>query len=64
MFTVLPLEIATLSLFWEMGERLGGTCTAYAMISPVTSLRSVFPVLFYGISSVMQVIRNALWLQT
>ena len=38
-FTVLPLEAATLSLFWELGERLGGTCTAYAMISPVTTLR-------------------------
>lgn len=38
-FTVLPLEAATLSLFWELGERLGGTCTAYAMISPVTALR-------------------------
>ncbi|KAL8563500.1 hypothetical protein ACOMHN_066167 [Nucella lapillus] len=39
MFTVLPLEVATLSLFWELGDRLGGTCTAYALISPVTSLR-------------------------
>ncbi|XP_076469499.1 transmembrane protein 168-like [Babylonia areolata] len=39
MFTVLPLEAATLSLFWELGDRLGGTCTAYAMISPVTALR-------------------------
>lgn len=39
MFTVLPLEVATLSLFWELGDQLGGTCTAYAMISPVTALR-------------------------
>ncbi|KAK7476305.1 hypothetical protein BaRGS_00032423 [Batillaria attramentaria] len=39
LFTVLPLEAATLSLFWELGEKLGGTCTAYAVISPLTSLR-------------------------
>ncbi|KAK7102271.1 transmembrane protein 168-like [Littorina saxatilis] len=38
-FTILPLEAATLSLFWELGDSLGGTCTAYAMISPVTNLR-------------------------
>lgn len=38
-FTVLPLEAAILSLFWELGERLGGTCTAYGVVSPITALR-------------------------
>ncbi|KAH9496368.1 hypothetical protein Btru_010740 [Bulinus truncatus] len=38
-FLVLPIEAAILSLFWELGDNLGGTCTGYAIISPVSSLR-------------------------
>ncbi|KAK3796721.1 hypothetical protein RRG08_037485 [Elysia crispata] len=38
-FLVLPIEATTLSLFWEMGDNLGGTCTGYAVIAPVTSLK-------------------------
>ncbi|XP_059166708.1 transmembrane protein 168-like [Physella acuta] len=38
-FLVLPLECAIVSLFWELGDNLGGTCTGYAVISPVTALR-------------------------
>ncbi|GFN93438.1 transmembrane protein 168 [Plakobranchus ocellatus] len=38
-FLVLPIEAATLSLFWELGDNIGGTCTGYAVIAPVTSLR-------------------------
>ncbi|KAH3893203.1 hypothetical protein DPMN_017347 [Dreissena polymorpha] len=37
---VLPLETATLSLFWELGDNLGGTCTGYALIAPNTGNRS------------------------
>lgn len=33
---VLPVEAMTLSLFWELGDNLGGTCTGYALISPYT----------------------------
>ncbi|XP_013089967.2 transmembrane protein 168-A-like isoform X1 [Biomphalaria glabrata] len=39
-FLVLPIEAAILSLFWELGDNLGGTCTGYAIIIPVTSLRN------------------------
>lgn len=38
-FTVIPLEAAVLSLFWDLGDQLGGTCTSYGLISPVSSLR-------------------------
>ncbi|CAL1541875.1 unnamed protein product, partial [Lymnaea stagnalis] len=38
-FLVLPLESAIVSLFWELGDNLGGTCIGYAVISPVTTLR-------------------------
>uniref|UniRef100_A0A0B6YSN7 Transmembrane protein 168 n=1 Tax=Arion vulgaris TaxID=1028688 RepID=A0A0B6YSN7_9EUPU len=38
-FLVLPVEAAVVSLFWELGDNLGGTCTGYAVIAPVTSLK-------------------------
>ncbi|CAG5136275.1 unnamed protein product [Candidula unifasciata] len=38
-FLVLPVEAAIVSLFWEMGDKLGGTCIGYAVIAPVTSLK-------------------------
>ncbi|XP_012944586.1 transmembrane protein 168-A [Aplysia californica] len=38
-FIVVPLEAAVVSLFWELGDNLGGTCTGYAVIAPVTALR-------------------------
>lgn len=33
---VLPVECLTLSLFWYLGDYLGGTATGYAVIAPVT----------------------------
>lgn len=33
---VLPIECMTLSLFWYLGDNLGGTATGYAVIAPVT----------------------------
>ena len=33
---VLPVECMTLSLFWYLGDNLGGTATGYAVIAPVT----------------------------
>jgi hypothetical protein len=33
---VLPVECLTLSLFWYLGDNLGGTATGYAVIAPVT----------------------------
>lgn len=33
---VLPIECMTLSLFWYLGDNLGGTATGYAIIAPVT----------------------------
>lgn len=33
---VLPIECMTLSLFWYLGDSLGGTSTGYAIIAPVT----------------------------
>ncbi|KAK3101000.1 hypothetical protein FSP39_000115 [Pinctada imbricata] len=39
--TILPLEAMTLSLFWEMGDFLGGTATGYAIIAPVTGQRAL-----------------------
>lgn len=38
--TILPIEAVTLSLFWELGDNLGGTCTGYALIAPHTCQRS------------------------
>ena len=38
---ILPIEAVTLSLFWELGDNLGGTCTGYALIAPYTSQRYV-----------------------
>ncbi|KAL3852470.1 hypothetical protein ACJMK2_016103 [Sinanodonta woodiana] len=37
---VLPLECVTLSLFWELGDFLGGTCIGYALITPVLGKRT------------------------
>jgi len=36
---LLPLETAALSLLWEMGDNLGGTCTGYALVAPHTGNR-------------------------
>ncbi|XP_061178952.1 transmembrane protein 168-like [Saccostrea echinata] len=36
---LLPIECATLSLFWELGASLGGTVTGYAIIAPNTGHR-------------------------
>lgn len=36
---VLPIEAVTLSLFWELGDNLGGTCIGYALIAPHTGSR-------------------------
>ena len=33
---IVPMECVTLSLFWEMGDNLGGTCIGYALIAPHT----------------------------
>lgn len=33
---ILPIECLTLSLFWYLGDNLGGTATGYAVIAPVT----------------------------
>ncbi|XP_041347586.1 transmembrane protein 168-like [Gigantopelta aegis] len=35
---VLPIEAMTLSLFWKLCNFLGGTCTGYAVIAPVTTI--------------------------
>lgn len=40
-FLVLPVEAALVSLFWELGDNLGGTCTGYAIVAPVTALKWV-----------------------
>ena len=40
-FVVVPLEAALVSLFWALGDSLGGTCSGYAIIAPVTQLRWV-----------------------
>ena len=33
---IVPIECVTLSLFWELGDNLGGTCIGYALIAPHT----------------------------
>lgn len=38
---LLPIEAVTLSLFWELGDNLGGTCIGYALIAPHTGTRCV-----------------------
>ena len=35
---VLPIEAMTLSLFWKLCNFLGGTCSGYAVIAPVTTI--------------------------
>lgn len=42
---ILPIEAVTLSLFSELGDNLGGTCTGYALIAPYTGQRYVYIVL-------------------
>ncbi|WAR25458.1 TM168-like protein [Mya arenaria] len=37
---VLPLEMASLSLFRELGDNLGGTCIGYALVAPNTGNRT------------------------
>ena len=32
--TVLPTEICVISLLWEMGATLGGTCVGYGIVAP------------------------------
>lgn len=34
-----PIEGMTLSLFWELGDHLGGTCIGYALVAPVAGKR-------------------------
>lgn len=36
---IIPLEAGTLSLFYELGDNLGGTCIGYALIAPHTGHR-------------------------
>lgn len=36
---ILPIEAMTISLFWELGDNLGGTCIGYALIAPHTGNR-------------------------
>lgn len=33
-FITMPLEIAVVSLLWELGHVLGGTCIGYALVAP------------------------------
>ncbi|XP_071082473.1 transmembrane protein 168-like [Haliotis cracherodii] len=36
---LLPIEAMSLSLFYELGDFLGGTCTGFGLIAPVTNIR-------------------------
>ena len=36
---VVPLETAVMSLLWEMGSELGGTCIGYALVAPALTVR-------------------------
>ena len=36
---LLPIEAVTVSVFWELGDNLGGTCIGYALIAPHTGTR-------------------------
>ena len=38
---IIPIEAMTLSLFWELGDNLGGTCVGYAIIAPHIGQRYV-----------------------
>lgn len=35
-FMIVPLEVAIMSLLWELGRVLGGTCAGYALVAPIT----------------------------
>ena len=39
LFLVLPLELAVMSLLWELGSVLGGTCIGYAIVAPAVYRR-------------------------
>lgn len=34
LFVVLPLELSVMSLLWQLGSVLGGTCIGYAIVAP------------------------------
>ena len=36
---VVPLEVSMLSLLWELGSVLGGTCIGYALVAPVSPFK-------------------------
>ena len=38
-FIVVSIESAVLSLLWELGSALGGTCVGYAMVAPSLTVR-------------------------
>lgn len=38
---IIPIESMTLSLFWELGDYLGGTAIGYAIIAPVIQSRTL-----------------------
>lgn len=38
---VVPIESAVLSLLWELGSALGGTCIGYALVAPSLTVRYV-----------------------
>ena len=37
LFIVVPIEAAFMSLLWQMGRILGGTCTGYGLVAPTFS---------------------------
>ena len=38
---VIPVECAVVSLLWELGTVLGGTCIGYAMVAPAVTIKYV-----------------------